>query len=223
MYTIKPLENIRRVYCAGPLFSEVERQQMMHLAEVLAGGGFEPFVPHADGMEFAQLHPYLIAQGHDATLAGQWVHEAVFALDIYQVVCGCGSLVFNLNGRVPDEGAVSEAAIAWTLGKPIVIYKDDIRTAVAGRDNPLVVGLANFERIDSVEKVPDVLERKIATHPCPQQWRVPCPPHLEGVIRAGERFWAQLESFGIERPVAPLAELVLELFGPQRVLAQSEG
>lgn len=223
MRTIRPLENIRRVYCAGPLFSEVERQQMLRLAEVLSASGFEPFVPHSDGMEFAQLHPYLVAQGHDSALAGRWVHEAVFALDTYQVVCGCGSLVFNLNGRVPDEGAVSEAAIAWTLGKPIVIYKDDIRTAVAGRDNPLVVGLANFECVENVEQVPDLLERKIATHPCPQQWRIPCPPNMIGVLDAGERFWRQLESFGADRPVAPLADLVLELFGPERVLAESQG
>lgn len=220
MRTIRPLEHVRRVYCAGPLFSEIERRQMSHLAEVLSAAGFEPFVPHADGMEFAQLHPYLIAEGHDPVQAGKWVHEAVFALDIYQVVLGCGSLVFNLNGRVPDEGAVSEAAIAWTLGKPLVIYKDDIRTAVAGRDNPLVIGLAEFEYTQSVDLVPEMLERKIATHPCPQQWQVPCPPHLDRALRAGERFWSQLETFGTERPLAPLAELVLELFGPERELAE---
>jgi len=222
MRTIRPLENIRRVYCAGPLFSEIERQQMSQLAAILTEAGFEPFVPHADGMEFAQLHPYLVAGGHDPALAGRWVHEAVFALDIYQVVLGCGSLVFNLNGRVPDEGAVSEAAIAWTLGKPLVVYKDDIRTAVAGRDNPLVIGLAEFEWVEAMEQVPEMLERKIATHPCPQQWQVPCPPHLDAALRAGERFWAQLESFGVERPVAPLAELVLELFGPKRELVASD-
>ena len=72
------------------------------------------------------------------------MHRAIFALDAYQVVVGCGSLVCNINGRVPDEGAVAEASMAWTLGKPVVLYKQDIRTAVSGRDNPLVAGLAEF-------------------------------------------------------------------------------
>ena len=57
MRTIRPLDNLHRVYCAGPLFNEAERREMLAIADVLRVGGFEPFVPHADGMEFAQLQP----------------------------------------------------------------------------------------------------------------------------------------------------------------------
>ena len=46
-------------------------------------------------------------------------------------------------GRTPDEGAVSEAAMAWTLGKPMVAYKDDVRSLIAGRVNPPLVGLVS--------------------------------------------------------------------------------
>ena len=145
MRTIRPLDNLHRVYCAGPLFNAAERREMLAMADVLRRGGFEPFVPHADGMEFAQVQPYLVEQGYrGGGQVGQWLHEAVFALDMYQVAVGCGSLVFNMNGRVPDEGAVAEATMAWMLGKPVVLFKEDARSAIAGRDNPLIVGQSGF-------------------------------------------------------------------------------
>src|SRR5688572_5831293 len=113
MPSIQPFRHPRRVYCAGPLFNAAERREMQELAAALAAEGFEPFVPHADGMEFAQVHPYLVRQGYDAPRVGRWLHEAVFALDVYQVAVGCCSLVFNMNGRVPDEGGVAELSMSW--------------------------------------------------------------------------------------------------------------
>jgi nucleoside 2-deoxyribosyltransferase len=79
--------------------------------------------------------------------------EAVFALDVFQVLQGCEVIVANLNGRVPDEGTVSEAAIAWSRGKPVVGYKTDTRTAFGGQDNPLVAGLFDFDLCVSASQV----------------------------------------------------------------------
>lgn len=42
--TIFPLRNPRRVYCAGPLFNEAERREMLRIAYVLRRAGFEAFV-----------------------------------------------------------------------------------------------------------------------------------------------------------------------------------
>ena len=80
---IDPLQAVRRVYCAGPLFNAAERAEMMALADTLRQAGYEPFVPHADGMEFSQVQPYLTGLGHDPREVGAWVHEAIFALDVY--------------------------------------------------------------------------------------------------------------------------------------------
>lgn len=210
---IYPLRESRRVYCAGPLFNEPERQEMNSIAAHLRQAGFAPFVPHADGLEFAKVQPYLAEQGYDSAAAGQLLHEAIFALDVYQVVVGCGSLVMNMNGRVPDEGAVSEAAMAWTLGKPVVIYKADARTKVTGRDNPLVVGLGDFETIDEIADLGRVLTARYAELRPDADTAIPCPPHLSRTLTAGERLWQRLQAMGVNRPCDQVADAVMREFG----------
>lgn len=213
MTTIYPLQHAGRVYCAGPLFNPAERAEMEEISAVLELAGFETFVPHADGMEFAEVHPYLAAQGYDAAAIGQVLHEAVFALDVYQVVSGCGSLVLNLNGRVPDEGAVSEAAMAWMLGKPVVTYKADCRSLVAGRDNPLVAGLTGFECVPSISLLPEALQQRLDQLAPGVSREVDCPPHVAAAVEQGARLWQQLRGLGDSRPVATVGQIVLELFG----------
>jgi len=185
---------------------------MEALAAVLRAGGFETFVPHADGLEFAQVRPWLIEQGYEAEAVGRVLHAAIFALDVYQVLVGCGSLLLNLNGRVPDEGAVAEAAMAWSWGKPVVIYKDDCRSKVHGRDNPLVVGMAGFEVVEH----PSLLAARLRTLLAGRDsaWRVPCPPHLAATLRQGEQLWQRLAALGAERSSPHVADAVLGVFGP---------
>lgn len=211
---IRPYEHLDKVYCAGPLFNQIERDEMVQIADLLSDAGFEPFVPHRDGMEFALVHPYLVQQGYDPTAVGQLLHEAVFALDTYQVIMGCGSLVCNLNGRVPDEGAVSETAMAWTLGKPLVLYKDDCRSKVAGRDNPLVVGMTDFEVTNSLGDIPELLRQKHAVLQIRREFEIPCPPHLEAVLCRGQYLWEGLQSLGLHRPNDKVAGIIRDLFDP---------
>lgn len=189
---------------------------MLHLAEVLAAAGFEPFVPHADGMEFAQVRPYLVSQGFPPTQVGQLLHEAVFALDVYQVAAGCGSLVFNMNGRVPDEGGVAELTLAWTLGKPVVLYKEDARSAISARDNPLIVGQCDFTTLADLEQVPAALAQKILEEAPAPEHRVFLPPRLAMAVEAGRQLWSRLEALGAERPSDAVAQIVRELFACDR-------
>ena len=155
-----------------------------------------------------------VDRGYDPVQAGQVLHRAIFALDVYQVMLGCGSLVLNMNGRVPDEGAVAEAAMAWTLGKPIVIFKADARSKIAGRDNPLIVGQTEFETVDRIELLAQRLFARQSETAFDADWEHPCPPHLRRTLVAGERLWGRLESLGQVRPIDRVAELVLELFEP---------
>ena len=213
MSTIFPLKNSRRVYCAGPLFNAAERREMSQIAEVLRNSGFDTFVPHADGMEFAEVQPYMLSEGFDADEVGQLLHSAIFALDVYQVVIGCGSLVFNMNGRVPDEGAVAEATMAWMLGKPVLLFKEDARSAICGRDNPLVIGPARFQCVEDINLIGPTLREQFASHSVDENWQVPCPPHLQQTLTAGARLWSHLDSLGERRNSAQIAEIVVELFG----------
>lgn len=212
MDTIQPFRHLRRVYCAGPLFNEAERTEMTWIAKALQAEGFAPFLPHEE-VQFSQVHPHLVERGMHPARAGQILHEAIFALDVYYVVLGCGSLVFNLNGRVPDEGAVAEATMAWMLDKPMVFYKNDSRSLIEGRDNPILAGQTGFERVGSVEAIGPALDVAINAAQIDPSTAVCCPRHLSETLNKGIRLVEQLETIGPERPAEPTAQIVHELFG----------
>lgn len=146
-------EALPRIYCAGPLFNRAEQMEMAEIAKALEGAGFPTFLPHRDGLVFAAVRRELLQGGYDASEASRMVQLATFRLDVFEVICGCQGLVVNLNGRVPDEGAVAEAALAWMAGKAVVLYKSDSRSLVQGCDNPLVAGLGQFATVSTIPEV----------------------------------------------------------------------
>ncbi|MDZ7815378.1 MAG: nucleoside 2-deoxyribosyltransferase [Planctomycetota bacterium] len=139
-----------RIYCAGPLFNKAERAEMAAIAKALEADGYETFLPHRDGIEMRLCKEQLSENGMSAEEASRHLSLLIFCMDVFQVVEGCDALVMNLNGRVPDEGAVSEAAIAWSHRKPVVAYKADPRSLMFGCDNPLVAGLFDFQYCHSL-------------------------------------------------------------------------
>jgi nucleoside 2-deoxyribosyltransferase len=222
MPMLMPYGDLNRVYCAGPLFNEAERNEMTRIAAALQQRGFRTFLPHADGMEFAKVQPILVGFGYDAPAAGRLLHEAIFAMDTYQVIARCGSLVCNINGRVPDEGAVAELTMAWMLGKPVVIYKEDVRSMISGRDNPLVVGQTSFEVVRRLEDLGPALAAKVAAGRCDGDGPVCLPPHLETIVDLGGRLWRKIESLAMPRAEERIARIVLEVFAGRRVLGGGE-
>lgn len=223
MTTIHPLRRLDRVYCAGPLFNSAERSEMERIAQSLAQYGFKTFVPHADGMEFTKVNSVLTEWGHDPVAVGRLLQEAIFALDTYQVVLGCGALVFNMNGRVPDEGAVVEATMAWMLDKPVVVYKEDVRSLIAGRDNPLLVGHVAFEPIDRMDRLGPALAAQVASGDFDPGVGATCPRHLQKPLERGEQLWRRLESQGEGTDDRAVAQVVLELFGESWLGSLSPG
>lgn len=129
-----------RVYCSGPLFTAEEVGAMTAIAAALEAAGFATFLPHRDGLE-----PYVLGLAPSplaALMPGvrRAVDEAIFALDVHELL-QCDAIVCNLNGRVPDEGMVVEASLAFALGKPIVLYKADARAPFFGSDNAMLAAL----------------------------------------------------------------------------------
>jgi nucleoside 2-deoxyribosyltransferase len=178
----------RRVYCSGPLFCAEEVGAMTAIARALEGAGFDTFLPHRDGLE-----PYVLrcAGGAlPAIVAGlhRSVGYAVFALDVYELVERCDAVVCNLNGRVPDEGTIVEASLAFAVGKPLVFYKADARAPFGGHDNPMLTSLARGGVESRLERLPDRVRRAVAaTGPLGS----PAPPLAEAVA-AGARLAAVL-------------------------------
>lgn len=151
-----------RVYCAGPLFNDGERAEMAEIAACLERAGFSTFLPHRDGLEFARLKPTLLAQGLDDRAASRLLARAVFSLDTFELLNRADAVVVNLNGRVPDEGAVVEAALAWHSGKALVLYKHDSRSKLAGEDNPMITGLGRFCVCSSIAELPAAIRAALA-------------------------------------------------------------
>jgi nucleoside 2-deoxyribosyltransferase len=54
-------------------------------------------------------------------------------------------VVFNMDGRFPDEGACVEIGIGYALGKECVGLKTDVRVAFDGTDNPMILVACGFE------------------------------------------------------------------------------
>ncbi len=142
-----------RIYCGGPLFNRPEQEEMAEIARTLEGTGFSVFLPHRDGFVFTDVHREFLRGGYESGEASRMIQQAIFWLDVYEVLAGCQGLVLNMNGRVPDEGAVAETAMAWMAGKAIVLYKADNRSLIQGNDNPLVLGLGNFVKVSTIPEI----------------------------------------------------------------------
>ena len=104
---------------------------MQASADVLEEGSYKTFLPQRDGLEPLVLpaleSPLKMFQG----LLGDTIDQAIFAVDVYQLASECDALVFNMNGRVPDEGAVAEAAIAAAATPlPLTQCSQNIQKAV---------------------------------------------------------------------------------------------
>lgn len=212
---LQPSEPIvPRIYCAGPLFNQAERDEMTAIAEACCDAGFTVYLPHRDGMEFRLILNELVEMGWAAPLAAQFLHAAIFALDVYQLAVECQAVAWNLNGRVPDEGAVSEAAMAWTLGKPIVAYKDDVRSLITGRVNPMLVGMVEFETKEAIGDLPGALKAALdaETHqPTPIE---NLPPRMRKAIADGGRLWEAMQKADAQFDNEMIADVVAELFAP---------
>jgi nucleoside 2-deoxyribosyltransferase len=150
-----------RVYCAGPLFNEPERREMQQIAAELERAGHETFLPQRDGLELAQLEP-VIAELTEPRVASDALHRAIFSFDMFKLLSWSEGVVANFNGRVPDEGTVVEAAVAWHSGKALVLYKHDSRSAFAGGDNPMLTGLTDGQMVDNYADIVEVLGVKLA-------------------------------------------------------------
>lgn len=120
----------KRIYIAGPLFSEAEREYNIKLNDFLLENGFSTFLPQKDGYELSDL-----VQDSDP----REVSDLIFRYDLGELK-KADILVFVMDGRVPDEGACVEVGIAYALGKECYGLKTDSRSFIHSEDNPMISG-----------------------------------------------------------------------------------
>ncbi len=179
-----------RIYCAGPLFNRAEQQEMGEIASALEGAGFSVFLPHRDSFVFADVHREFLRGGYTPEESTRMIQQAIFWLDTYEIMSRCQGLVLNMNGRVPDEGAVVEAAMAWMAGKAIVLYKSDARSSIHGSDNPLVLGLGGFVKVFTVPEIAYAFTQLFRSKRAGPEMSL--PRAVKGVIAPGRRLSQRL-------------------------------
>ena len=204
-----------RIYCAGPLFNRAEQEEMAEIAHALEGAGFFVFLPHRDGFVFADVHREFLRGGYTSEESTRMIQQAIFWLDTYEIVSRCQGLVLNMNGRVPDEGAVVEAAMAWMVGKPIVLYKSDSRSLIQGSDNPLVLGLGSFAKVSTVPEIAYAFTQLFRNkRPGPE---TSLPPVVRSIIAPGRRLSQRLATC---QSLADLVPIIVSLArGSRRIPA----
>lgn len=137
-----------RVYFAGPLFCDAEREFNLRLAEKLEARGYEVFLPQRDGVE-SERPPY-------SEMTYDEMKQTIFELDRDKLL-QADIFLFVLDGRVPDEGACVELGIAYgqkhhlQQDKLLIGLHTDKRGAFpGGKLNAMISGA--LDRISSNEK-----------------------------------------------------------------------
>lgn len=202
-----------KIYCAGPLFNPKEREDMNSIATALETAGYSVFLPQRDGLELARLLPVLIEKDISEEEASTVLNSAIFSLDVFEVIDSDG-VILNINGRVPDEGAMVEAGIAWAHEKPIVIFKNDDRSLIQGNCNPLIMGLADFEFVDKYENIPVTFKEKFS-----ESNKKNGAPKKSSFSIANKKGEAIRDYLMAQKPANEIAELLIELF--RGILCQS--
>lgn len=196
-----------KIYCAGPLFNPKEREDMDSIALALETAGYAVFLPQRDGLELARLLPVLIEKGISEKEASVVLNNAIFSLDVFEVIDSDG-VILNINGRVPDEGAMVEAGIAWAHEKPIVIFKNDDRSLIQGSCNPLVMGLADFKFVDKYENIPLAFKERFS-----EPYKNINAPKKSSFSIANKNGQAIRDYLIGQKTANEIAELLINLFG----------
>ena len=136
-----------KIYIAGPLFCDAELEYNEKLDKFLSDLGFTTFLPQRDGFKLVELEKKV---GRSEAL------RIIFERDV-QEIKDSDVVVFNMDGRVPDEGACVEIGIGYALGKECMGLKTDVRGAFGGADNPMVLGALKFRVAGRLEEVGEML------------------------------------------------------------------
>ncbi len=137
-----------RIYIAGPLFSEAEKQYNRYLSKSLEDMGFETFLPQRDGYKLSEL----LANGDSESFA----MGKIFKRDISEIQKS-DIVVFVMDGRVPDDGACVEIGYAYAMGKECIGLKTDPRTLMSDLDNPMILGALKDRIARNLKELEDFL------------------------------------------------------------------
>ena len=207
-----------RIYCSGPLFCAEEVGGMSAIAKVLEDAGFQTFLPHRDGIE-----GYVMRFSNTSLLSTisrirTRIDYAIFSLDVYELIERCSAVVCNLNGRVPDEGMIVEAALAYAAGKPLVLFKDDARAPFGGYDNSMLTSLVHGKIVRKLNELPSALKHEMSQ----KIDIVPLSSAMKKAISYGKRISSVMESLPVNMGKKRWSEEVINKVIDEALALQSQ-
>jgi len=131
-----------KVFIAGPLFSQAEREFNVRVEEELRRHGFETFLPQRD---VGRLDELLAKEGERA-------YRMIFDRDL-KGLDQADVVVAILDGPDVDSGTAFEVGYAFAKGKPVVGLKTDMRVFARAEEvnNMLAQGVkALAKNVDEV-------------------------------------------------------------------------
>jgi len=134
--------HLKRLYLAGPLFSEAELTYNKYLKEILSPY-FEVYLPQEDG----GLMVKMVEDGIPIDTAAQ----KVFIGDM-RAIKECDLLLIILDGRSVDEGAAFELGFAFAIGRQCIGLQTDMRRLLPLGNNPMLSCALNqtFQSVDEL-------------------------------------------------------------------------
>lgn len=105
-----------KVFIAGPLFSEAEREFNLKVDRYLRKHGFKTFLPQRD---VGKLDELLAREGKRA-------YRAIFEQDL-RGIDQADAVVAILDGPDVDSGTAFEVGYSLSKGKPVIGLKTDMR------------------------------------------------------------------------------------------------
>lgn len=151
----KTIGHGNKVYFAGPMFNQAEKEYNLKITKLLEEFGYQVFLPQRDGIEAAKLEGKTEEE----------LIKIIFDLDAGEV--RKADIIFmNIDGRVPDEGACVELGIAYGIGKRCYGFKTDSHSVEMGLDmNPMISGcmIKIFKNFDG-DKMIEELKQYLSKH-----------------------------------------------------------
>jgi nucleoside 2-deoxyribosyltransferase len=133
----------KRLYLAGPLFSDAERAFNVFVRNKLLRHA-SVFLPQEDG----ELLTTLLKAGMGHFRASRRIFKTDLA-----AINKCDAIVAILDGRAVDEGVAFELGVAFGLGKLRVGLQTDPRRLLPSGNNPMIDCALDkiFRKVDDLE------------------------------------------------------------------------
>jgi nucleoside 2-deoxyribosyltransferase len=109
-----------KVFIAGPLFSQAEREFNLKVDEILRKHGFRTTLPQRD-----------IGKLWEELGRGKKAYRRIYEEDLKELE-GCDAVVAVLDGNDVDSGTAFEVGYACAKGKPVIGLKTDTRVFAEG-------------------------------------------------------------------------------------------